>query len=68
MNEKMRGLHFEAVECDEIWTFVGKKDAVLKVEERKNNPELGNQYTRRAQIPSATFLGDNVAWEISTRS
>ena len=22
----------------------------------------------RAQIPSATFLGDNVAWEISTRS
>ena len=25
-------------------------------------------YTWRAQIPSATFLGENVAWEKSTRS
>lgn len=25
MDETMRGLHFEAVECDEIWTFVQKK-------------------------------------------
>ena len=25
-------------------------------------------YARRAQIPSATCLGENVAWEQSTRS
>ena len=25
MDETMRGLRFDAVECDEIWTFVQKK-------------------------------------------
>mgnify|MGYP001797022542 CR=1 FL=1 len=45
MNEKMRGIRCEAVKCDEIWTFVGKKEGVMKSEERKSNPELGNQYT-----------------------
>ena len=45
MNERMRGIRCEAVECDEIWTFVGKKDGVMQADERKANPELGNQYT-----------------------
>ncbi|MDP3091959.1 MAG: hypothetical protein Q8N04_14880 [Nitrospira sp.] len=45
MDKTMRGLHFEAVECDEIWTFVQKKEGVMKADERKANPELGDQYT-----------------------
>jgi IS1 family transposase len=45
MDETKRGLRFEAVECDEIWTFVQKKEGVLKAEERKANPEIGDQYT-----------------------
>jgi hypothetical protein len=45
MDDTMRGLQFDAVECDEIWTFVQKKEGVLKGEERKANPELGDQYT-----------------------
>ena len=35
MDERMRGLHFEAIECDEIWTFVGKKSGAMKADERK---------------------------------
>ncbi|MEK7761881.1 MAG: hypothetical protein AAB433_09890 [Nitrospirota bacterium] len=45
MKEKMRGIRCEAVECDEIWTFVGKTKGVMKAAERKANPELGDQYT-----------------------
>jgi len=29
---------------------------------------LAGAYSRRAQKPSATFLGENVAWETSIRS
>jgi hypothetical protein len=29
----------------------------------KYRREINNGYNWRAQIPSATFLGDNVAWE-----
>ncbi|MEP6935046.1 MAG: hypothetical protein ABI988_14090 [Nitrospirota bacterium] len=30
MKEKMYGIRCEAVECDEIWTFVGKKEGSMK--------------------------------------
>ena len=30
LDEKMRGLRFEAVECDEIWMFSQKKEGVMK--------------------------------------
>lgn len=56
MDERMRGLRFEAVECDEIWTFVGKKEAVIKVDERNTNPELGNQYTQIALDPVSKMI------------
>jgi len=42
MNEKTRGIQCEAVECDEIWTIVGKKEGTMKAPERKANPELGD--------------------------
>lgn len=40
MRERMRGLRCEAIECDEIWTFVGKKEGVIKPEERQPNAEI----------------------------
>ena len=45
MDERMRGIRCEAVECDEIWTFVGKKDGMMNTDERKAYPEIGDQYT-----------------------
>ena len=30
LDEKMRGLRFEVVECDEIWMFIQKKEGVMK--------------------------------------
>lgn len=48
MDEKIRGARFDAVECDEIWTFVQKNEGVMKADERKANPELGDQYTYTA--------------------
>jgi IS1 family transposase len=56
LDEKMRGLHFEAVECDEIWTFIQKKEGVLKPEERKANPELGDAYTYIALDPVSKVI------------
>lgn len=56
MDERMRGLHFEAVECDEIWTFVQKKEGVLKPEERKVHREIGDQYTYIALDPVSKMI------------
>lgn len=56
MDERMRGLRFEAVECDEIWTFVGKKSGAMKAEERKANPELGDQFTYIALDPVSKIV------------
>jgi len=56
MNEKMHGIRCEAVECDEIWTFVGKKEGTMKSAERKANPELGDQYTYIALDPVSEMI------------
>lgn len=49
MKERKRGIRCEAVERDETWTFVGKKEGVMKADERKAKPEFGNQYTSEMQ-------------------
>ena len=56
MDEKMRSLRCEAVECDEIWTFVKKKEGVLKMAERMTNPELGDQFTYIALDPASKVV------------
>lgn len=43
MDEEMRGLSLDHLQVDEIWTFVGKKQARLHTDER-DNPELGDMY------------------------
>ena len=56
MKDKMYGIRCEAVECDEIWTFVGKKEGVMKADERKSNPEFGDQYTYIALDPTTKLI------------
>lgn len=56
MKEKMYSIRCEAVECDEIWTFVGKKEGVMKADERKSNPEFGDQYTYIALDPKTKLI------------
>jgi IS1 family transposase len=56
MDERMRGIRCEAVECDEIWTFVGKKEGVMKAGERKANPEFGDAYTYIALDPVSKVI------------
>ena len=51
LNERMRGLHCEALEMDELWSYVYKKQRVLKPEDRVNNPEYGDAYTFVALDP-----------------
>lgn len=56
MKEKMYGIRCEAIECDEIWTFVGKKGGVMKADERKANPEFGDAYTYIALDPVSKVI------------
>lgn len=43
LSQKVRGVACEAVECDEVWTFVRKKEKKLTQEDRANG-EAGDQY------------------------
>jgi IS1 family transposase len=43
LDAQMRGLTLDHLECDEIWTFVRKKQGKLKPEERQNTT-IGDQY------------------------
>ena len=44
LNESMQGLNCRYMECDEIWTYVAKKQARLTKEEKRNGSECGDQY------------------------
>jgi IS1 family transposase len=43
LNVRMHRLHLSHIQCDEIWTFVAKKQARLTEQER-NNDAIGDQY------------------------
>jgi hypothetical protein len=43
MDEEMRGLTLDHLEVDEIWTFVAKKQARVRVED-SDNPSIGDMY------------------------
>ena len=43
LNQRMRHLHLRHVQCDEIWTFVKKKQGRLSLEE-KNDDDIGDQF------------------------
>lgn len=43
LDQRMRHLHLRHVQCDEIWTFVRKKQGRLTLEE-KNDDTIGDQF------------------------
>lgn len=43
LDQNLRGLELRHVQCDEIWTFVQKKQGRLQAME-KDNPVIGDQY------------------------
>lgn len=49
MESKFRGLNLRHVECDEIWTFVQKKQSRLTIEERAERSDIGDAYLFTAQ-------------------
>jgi len=56
LDDKVRGLHCEAVECDELWSFVQKKQAMLTLEDRQRHPEFGDCYTFVALDPASKVV------------
>ncbi len=44
LDDKMRGLRLEHIECDEIWTFVAKKQGRLTTKEREERGDIGDVY------------------------
>src|SRR5438093_658773 len=55
MDNRMREVRCEAIEADEIWSFVGKKQNRLSPEERENT-EMGDQYTFVAFDPDTKLV------------
>jgi len=43
LDEEMRGLKLDHIQCDEIWTFCGKKQGRVPVEDQ-DNPSIGDIY------------------------
>jgi len=56
LDEKVRGLHCEAVELDELWAFVQKKQRRLTAEDKLYHPEYGDTYTFVALDPASKMV------------
>ena len=54
--ERLRGIRCEAVECDEIWTFISKKEGTLKAAERQTHSVFGDPYTFIALEPMSKLV------------
>jgi IS1 family transposase len=44
LDERMQGLTLRHIQCDEIWTFVAKKQARLTVDEKAHCFDMGDMY------------------------
>lgn len=56
LDEQIRGLTCTAIECDEIWTFVAKKERRLTTDDRLLHPDYGDQYTFVAFDPQTKLV------------
>jgi IS1 family transposase len=56
VNEQIRGLRCEALELDEVWTFIQKKQRRLTAEDRLEHPEFGDAYTYVALEPDSKLV------------
>lgn len=69
LDERLRNLTLNHVECDEIWTFVGKKQARLTMEERQSRHDIGDanlwtaldQKTKKTKLVATYALGKRSA-------
>ena len=64
LDKKIRGIHCEAVECDELWSFVQKKQGQVTAENRLHNPEFGDTYTYVGLDPASKLV---VAFHVGKR-
>ena len=56
MNERMQGINCEAVECDEIWAYIGKKQRKVTKKDTRANPDIGDVYTFVALEPDSKAI------------
>jgi IS1 family transposase len=56
LNAQIRGLTCAAIECDEIWTFIAKKERRLSETDRTLHPEYGDQYAFVAFDPATKLV------------
>ncbi len=55
LDQRMRNLHLQHLECDEIWTFVKKKQGRL-TQEQASDTRIGDQYLFIAQDQSTKLI------------
>ncbi|TKD06348.1 transposase [Polyangium fumosum] len=60
-NALARGLRCSLIQCDEIWSYVGKKQARVTLED---GPDVGEAYTFVALDTSSRFV---IAWHVGKR-
>ena len=65
--EKLQGLTLGHVECDEIWTFVAKKQSRLTVDERAERADIGDAYLFTAQDQETRLIAAHAGVGIGRR-
>lgn len=60
LDRHLHGLTLRHVECDEIWTFVGKKQARLTVEEKETCYDKGDIYLWTAQDQDTRLIASHL--------
>ncbi|MBI3603516.1 MAG: IS1 family transposase [Nitrospirae bacterium] len=56
LDERMRGIQAEAIECDELWCYIAKKQRHLTDTDRLAHPEYGDTYTFIALDPATKLV------------
>src|SRR5690242_1861705 len=56
MASELRGLTLSHLQCDEIWTFVAKKQARLTITEREERGDIGDCYLWTALDQSTKLI------------
>ncbi|HXO42693.1 MAG TPA: hypothetical protein VN999_14670 [Thermoanaerobaculia bacterium] len=55
MDRVLRDIQAERIECDELWTYVAKKDKRLTVEDKLND-EIGSQFVFIGMDPATKLV------------
>ena len=60
LDTHLQGLNLRHVECDEIWTFVQKKQSRLTIDERAERSNIGDAYLFTAQDQDTRLIAAHV--------